>query len=97
MPNHSTPITTIETHSRRVGRGTPRLSATAPRHSEPTRRRPRESDPAVKLSARWRIATNADAQSTSVTPTAVGGSHAGGADFAALGGRVSGAAVTGPA
>src|SRR3954467_8397360 len=68
----------IDTHCRPVGRGRPRLSATTPRHTAPTASRPRLSAPGEKSSARWRIATNADAQNTSVTATAVTGSQAGG-------------------
>ena len=55
----------------------PRLSAATPRHTAPTTSRPSVSAPGEKSSPRWRIATNADAQNTSVTATAVTGSHAG--------------------
>ena len=54
----------------RVGRGTPRERATTARQSDPTRRRPRDSEPGVKSWPRCRIATNAEAQNTSVQATA---------------------------
>ncbi len=76
MPNHSTPIATIESHSRPVGRGIRDwVRTTAPRVAAPTSRRPSDSDPGSKSLPRWRIATNADAHSTSVTDTAAIGSQ----------------------
>ena len=68
---------TSETHSRRVGCGTPRLSATTPRTAAPTSRRPNESGPAEKSCPRCRIATNALAHSSRVVPTAASGSQLG--------------------
>ena len=64
------------THSRRVGRTTPRESATTARQTDPTRSRPRESEPGVKSWPRCRMATNAEAQNTSVQATAASGSQA---------------------
>jgi hypothetical protein len=52
-------------------------SATTPRQRAPTRVRPKDRAPGEKSSPRWRIATNADAQNTRVTATAVTGSHVG--------------------
>ena len=45
----------------------------------PTSSRPSDSAPGEKSWPRWRIATNADAQNTSVTATAATGSHGAGA------------------
>src|SRR4051794_18735809 len=101
MPNQSTPMVTSEIQSRPDGRTSPRLTATTPRHSAPTTSRPRDSEPGENEPARCRIATNAEAPRTSVTPTAAGGSQAG----AVLGGAgaepsvcsAGVVAVTGPA
>ena len=68
---------TSDTHSRRVGCGTPRLSATTPSTAAPTSSRPSESGPAEKSAPRWRIATNALAHSSRVVPTAARGSQVG--------------------
>ena len=46
---------------------------------------PATATPGEKSSARWRIATNAEAHSTSVTPTAASGSQAGGSALGGLG------------
>ena len=68
-------MTTIETRSPRLGRGRPRPSAITARQAAPTRSRPSERAPGEKSWPRWRIATNAEAQSTRVTPTAASGSQ----------------------
>ena len=52
MPNHSTPMITIDTHSRLVGVGSPLDSATADRHRAPIRSRPSDSAPGEKSSPR---------------------------------------------
>src|SRR5690348_12392706 len=56
--------------SARGGQPSPRASQTAPRTSEPARSRPRASAPGSKYRPAPRIATNADAQATTVTDTA---------------------------
>src|SRR5918993_6122478 len=69
-------MVTIEAHSRPVGRGIRLdIAATTPSATAPTSRRPSESDPGEKSLPRCRIATNADAHSTSVTDTAATGSR----------------------
>src|SRR6266487_153227 len=54
----------------RGGQPSPRASQTAPRITEPARSRPRASAPGSKYRPASRIATNADAQASTVTDAA---------------------------
>src|SRR5215831_10327598 len=69
-PNHSTPVPAMPGQAARGGQPSPRASQTAPRTSEPASSRPRASAPGSKYRPASRIATNADAQASTVTDTA---------------------------
>src|SRR5262245_25677747 len=69
-PNQSTPVPAMPGQAARGGQPSPRASQTAQRTSEPARSRPRASPPGSKYRPASRIATNADAQATTVTDTA---------------------------
>ena len=78
MPNQSTPTAAIPSHSRRVGARQERdTSSATPRATAPKTSRPSDSAPGENVPARCRMPTKAEAQSTSVTPTAASGSQAG--------------------
>src|SRR5215469_1937830 len=69
-PNQSTPAPAMPGQAARGGQPSPRASQTAPRTSEPASSRPRASAPGSKYRPPLRIATKADAHSTTVTDAA---------------------------
>jgi hypothetical protein len=71
-PNQSSPEPRIPGHAARAGQPPPLSRHTAPRASEATSRRPSASAPGAKCPPALRIATKAEAHSTTVTAAAVG-------------------------
>src|SRR5215472_13401890 len=69
-PNHKTPVPAMPGQAARGGQPSPRASQTAPRTREPANSRPRASVPGSKYRPASRIATNADAQASTLTDTA---------------------------
>jgi hypothetical protein len=70
-PNHSAPNATMPGQAARGGHSTRRTRATRPSTTEPNASLPKASAPGEKSRPAPRIATNADAHSTTVTPAAV--------------------------
>src|SRR5215471_4141005 len=69
-PNHKTPVPAMPGQAARGGQPPPRASQTAQSTREPASTRPRASAPGSKYRPASRIATNADAQASTVTDTA---------------------------
>jgi hypothetical protein len=70
MPNQPTPQKAMSPHSRRVGRTHRPRSTSSASTAEPISSRPTASAPGEKSCPTPRIATNAEAQASSVTATA---------------------------
>jgi hypothetical protein len=69
-PNHSSPEPRIPGHAARAGQPPPLNSHITPRASEATSNRPSASAPGAKCPPALRIATKAEAHSTTVTAAA---------------------------
>jgi len=74
MPNQATPQTSSRGQCSRRGQCGDRVASTAPSTRLPTSNRPSVSAPGEKSLPRWRIATKAEAQRTTVTSAAAHGS-----------------------
>src|SRR6266498_2880366 len=74
-PNHKIPAATIPGHAARGGIPSRRISSMTPSVIDPTARRPSANAPGLKCGVASRMATNAEAQSSTVTPAAASGNH----------------------
>ena len=75
MPNQKMPQVSSSGQSDFFGQVGGRRKTSTPSATAATSSRPSENAPGGTVSPRWRIATNADAQSTSVVPAAASGSQ----------------------